>query len=160
VKRPEHADVFREMAVKRGLEELPAVCIVADVCREELLFEIDAETAVAKPLFGYLYHLDAMEDPDQPNGWLGGTVKVYWPILVNLRLDPFERTAMNSSLNFYHWFVYQFRRFVYVQQEIAKAARTFLEYPPMQKGATFNLEALKQELQKKMEMMQKMQSNQ
>src|SRR5206468_10073933 len=25
---------------------------------------------------------------DQPNGWLGGTVKVDWPILVNLRLDP------------------------------------------------------------------------
>ena len=31
---------------------------------------------------------------DQPNGWLGGTVKVDWPILVNLRLDPFERTGM------------------------------------------------------------------
>ena len=30
---------------------------------------------------------------DQPNGWLGGTVKVDWPILVNLRLDPFERTG-------------------------------------------------------------------
>jgi hypothetical protein len=31
---------------------------------------------------------------DQPGGWLGGTVKVDWPILVNLRLDPFERTGM------------------------------------------------------------------
>ena len=29
---------------------------------------------------------------DQPGGWLGGTVKVDWPILTNLRLDPFERT--------------------------------------------------------------------
>jgi arylsulfatase len=28
-----------------------------------------------------------------------------------------------------------------------------LEFPPMQKGASFNLEALKAELQKKMEMM-------
>jgi len=26
---------------------------------------------------------------DQPNGWFGGTVKPDWPILVNLRLDPF-----------------------------------------------------------------------
>ena len=25
---------------------------------------------------------------DQPGGWLGGTVKVDWPILTNLRLDP------------------------------------------------------------------------
>ena len=38
-----------------------------------------------------------------------------------------------------------------MQQEIAKAAQTFLEFPPMQKDATFNLEALKTELEKKME---------
>ena len=31
---------------------------------------------------------------DQPQGWLGGTVKVDWPILTNLRLDPYERTGM------------------------------------------------------------------
>ena len=31
---------------------------------------------------------------DQPGGWLGGTVKVDWPILTNLRLDPFERTGL------------------------------------------------------------------
>ena len=29
---------------------------------------------------------------DQPNGWFGATVKVDWPILTNLRLDPLERT--------------------------------------------------------------------
>ena len=32
---------------------------------------------------------------DQPNGWFGGTVKPDIPILVNLRLDPFERTGMH-----------------------------------------------------------------
>jgi len=32
----------------------------------------------------------------------------------------------------------------------AKYAQTFLEFPPMQKGASFNLEALKQELEEKM----------
>jgi arylsulfatase A-like enzyme len=92
---------------------------------------------------------------DQPNGWLGATVKVDWPILVNIRLDPFERTGMyngkdNGSIAYYNWFAYEFWRFVYVQQEIAKAAQTFLEFPPMQKGASFNLEQLKQELDKKM----------
>ena len=33
---------------------------------------------------------------DQPQGWLGGTVKPDWPILVNLRLDPFERTGLGG----------------------------------------------------------------
>jgi enamine deaminase RidA (YjgF/YER057c/UK114 family) len=48
VKRPEYAEVFRQVAADRGLADLPAVCVVADVCREELLFEIDAEAAVRK----------------------------------------------------------------------------------------------------------------
>jgi enamine deaminase RidA (YjgF/YER057c/UK114 family) len=48
VKRPEYAEVFREVAVDRGLADLPAVCVVADVCRKELLFELDAEAAVIK----------------------------------------------------------------------------------------------------------------
>ena len=88
---------------------------------------------------------------DQPSGWLGGTVKVDWPILVNIRLDPFERTGMSGSLAYYNWFVYEFWRFVYAQQEVAKYAQTFIEFPPMQKGASFNLEQLKQELEKKIE---------
>ncbi len=92
---------------------------------------------------------------DQPNGWLGATLKVDWPILVNLRLDPFERTGMyngkdGGSIAYYDWFKFEFWRFVYVQQEVAKAAQTFLEYPPMQKGASFNLEALKAEMEKRM----------
>ena len=37
---------------------------------------------------------------DQPNGWLGGTVKPAWPILTNIRLDPFERTGLTGSHQF------------------------------------------------------------
>ena len=86
---------------------------------------------------------------DQPNGWLGNTVKVDWPILANIRLDPFERTGMTGSMAFYNWYVYEFWRFVFVQQEVAKYAQTFVDFPPMQKGASFNLEQLKDELAKK-----------
>jgi arylsulfatase A-like enzyme len=88
---------------------------------------------------------------DQPQGWLGGTVKVDWPILTNLRLDPFERTGISGSLAFYNWFALEFWRFVFVNREVATYAQTFLDFPPMQKGASFNLEALKQELEKKMQ---------
>lgn len=88
---------------------------------------------------------------DQPGGWLGSTVKVDWPILVNLRLDPYERTGMPSgavgSLAYYNWFAYEFWRFVFVQQEVAKAAQTFIEFPPMQKGASFNMGAVKEQIE-------------
>jgi arylsulfatase len=89
---------------------------------------------------------------DQPQGWLGGTVKVDWPILVNLRLDPFERTsAPGQSMMSGDWFKYQFWRFVFVQQEVAKFAKTFLEFPPLQKGASFNMDAIKAQIQEKLQ---------
>jgi len=43
VKRPEDAAVFHRMAIRRGIEPFPGVTVVADICRSELLFEIDAE---------------------------------------------------------------------------------------------------------------------
>jgi arylsulfatase len=92
---------------------------------------------------------------DQPGGWLGGTVKVDWPILTNLRLDPFERTGLpngdRGSLAFYNWFAYEFWRFQFAQQQVAKLAQTAIEFPPMQKGASFNLEAVKEQIQKAMQ---------
>jgi enamine deaminase RidA (YjgF/YER057c/UK114 family) len=48
VKRPEYAELFWKMVAERELEKFPAVCVVADVCREELLFEIDAEAVVGR----------------------------------------------------------------------------------------------------------------
>ncbi len=90
---------------------------------------------------------------DQPNGWLGATVKLDWPVLINLRLDPFERTGLfngkdNGSLGYYNWFIYEFWRFVLVQQEVAKLAQSFIDFPPMQKGASFNMEAVKEQILK------------
>ncbi|MHC4665517.1 MAG: RidA family protein [Planctomycetota bacterium] len=48
VKCPEHAEIFWEMARARGLQGFPGVCVVADVCRDELLFEIDAEVVIER----------------------------------------------------------------------------------------------------------------
>ncbi|MYZ43311.1 arylsulfatase [Schauerella aestuarii] len=92
---------------------------------------------------------------DQPGGWLGATEKVDWPILTNLRLDPFERTGLPSStggsLSFYNWFVYEFWRFQFVQDEIGKLAQSAIEFPPMQRGASFNMEAVKAQIMKAMQ---------
>ena len=46
VKHPEHAQIYWEMAAARGLQDTPAVVMVADICRNELLFEMDAEVVV------------------------------------------------------------------------------------------------------------------
>ena len=86
---------------------------------------------------------------DQPQGWLGAKNHIDVPTLINLRLDPYERMAwpengtLNGSQNYFSWFQYEFWRFVFVQEEVAKLAMSAIEYPPMQKGASFNLDAVK-----------------
>jgi arylsulfatase len=92
---------------------------------------------------------------EQPQGWVGEKTHVDMPILTNLRLDPFERTgwasdgAAKGSMQYWDWFKYEFWRFVFVQQEVGKLAQSAIDYPPMQAGASFNLDALKEELKKK-----------
>jgi len=131
-----------------GYNQLDLITGKAPSARHEIFYFTEG-TLGAVRINDYKYRFT-----DQPNGWLGATLKVDWPILVNLRLDPFERTGMPSgdkgSLAFYNWFAFQFWRFVYVQQEVGKLAQSALEFPPMQKGASFNLEVIKQQLDKKM----------
>ena len=84
----------------------------------------------------------------QPDGWFGAKQKADWPGIVNLRLDPFERTTINQSLMAVDWWAYQFWRYVFVQQEVATLAKSAIEYPPMQEGASFNLEQVKAQVKK------------
>jgi len=93
---------------------------------------------------------------DQPAGWLGEKTHPDVPYITNLRLDPFERTGWpgngtkDGAQQYFDWFKYQFWRFVFVQQVMAKEIQTFLDYPPMQRGASFNLDAIKAEMAKRM----------
>ncbi|PYL60474.1 MAG: arylsulfatase, partial [Verrucomicrobia bacterium] len=79
------------------------------------------------------------------------------PYLINLRLDPFERQGWPNNgtkeggQQYFDWFKFQFWRFVFVQQVMGKELQTFLDYPPMQLGASFNLDAVKAEMGKKMQ---------
>jgi arylsulfatase A-like enzyme len=93
---------------------------------------------------------------DQPDGWLGEKTHPDVPYITNLRLDPFERTGWpgngtkDGAQQYFDWFKYQFWRFVFVQQLVAKEIQTFIDYPPMQRGASFNLDAVKAEMSKRM----------
>ena len=114
-----------------GYNQLDLITGKAPSARHEI-FYLTETTLAAVRIDDFKYRFT-----DQPGGWLGATEKVDWPILVNLRLDPYERTGMfngkdNGSIAYYNWFAYEFWRFVFVQQEVAKAAQTMIDFPPMQ----------------------------
>ncbi len=90
----------------------------------------------------------------QPFGWPGEKTTTDMPTIVNLRQDPFERTpsirgeTLNNMGGGYmnDFFAREFWRFVLVQQAVAKLAETAINYPPMQEPASFNLEAVKRQV--------------
>jgi arylsulfatase A-like enzyme len=93
---------------------------------------------------------------DQPNGWLGEKTHPDVPYITNLRLDPFERMGWpnngtkEGAQQYFDWFKFQFWRFVFVQEVVGKELQTFLDYPPMQAGASFNLDAIKAQMAQRM----------
>jgi len=85
----------------------------------------------------------------QPGGWVGATVKNNFPRMTNLRLDPFERMGFDpneSFMSFEHFYGQNFWRLVFLQQEVAKLAKTAIDFPPMQASASFNLDAVKKKV--------------
>ncbi len=46
LKKPEDLGIYKKVAAKHGLTHLPVICVNADICRDELLFEMDALAVV------------------------------------------------------------------------------------------------------------------
>jgi arylsulfatase len=92
---------------------------------------------------------------EQPTGWPGPKVISDMPTIVNLRQDPFERftniageSPLTGAAGYLNDFMArEFWRFVLVQDRVAELAKTAIEYPPMQDPASFNLEAVKRQIE-------------
>jgi len=134
-----------------GYNQLAAITGKGPSARHEI-FYLGESTVGAVRIDDYKFRFI-----DQPAGWLGEKTKPDVPYITNLRLDPFERTGWpgngtkDGAQQYFDWFKYQFWRFVFVQQVMGKEIQTFLEFPPMQRGASFNLDAVKAEMGKRME---------
>ena len=91
----------------------------------------------------------------QPQGWPSPKVTTDMPALINLRQDPFGRypmiggeTAMNGAFGYGNdFYACEFWRFVMVQDKVKSLALTAVDYPPMQDPASFNLDAVKKQIE-------------
>jgi arylsulfatase A-like enzyme len=133
-----------------GYDQMAAITGKGPSARHEI-FYLGESTVGAVRIDDYKFRFI-----DQPQGWVGEKTHPDIPYITNLRLDPFERTGWPNSgtkeggQQYFDWFKFQFWRFVFVQQVVGKELQTFLDYPPMQRGASFNLDAVKAEMEKRM----------
>jgi arylsulfatase len=73
--------------------------------------------------------------------WAEPFVKLRLPLIMNLRRDPFERADYNSN-TYMDWLVDHVPQLYLVQELVAQQLADFEKYPPRQKPASFNLDAI------------------
>src|SRR5947209_16482591 len=93
---------------------------------------------------------------DQPEGWIGPVTQPSMPRLTNLRHDPFERMNWPShgfasgSVAYWDSFKHEMWRFQIPAHVIANYVPSFIEFPPMQTGASFTTADLKDKIEQAM----------
>jgi arylsulfatase A-like enzyme len=75
------------------------------------------------------------------NAWAEPFVKLRLPHIFNLRRDPFERADFNSNV-YWDWTINHVPQLYECQGLVAGMLENFIKYPPRQKAASFNLDAV------------------
>lgn len=73
-------------------------------------------------------------------------VKTRIPLLINLRMDPYERAPITSN-TYWDWYIEHAFLMLPAQQYVGQFLATFKEYPPRQKAASFTIDQVLQQLQ-------------
>ena len=79
--------------------------------------------------------------------WREPFVPLRAPLIVNLRRDPYER-GMVTSNTYDDWWLDRAFLLVPAQAFVANFLKTFVEYPPSQKAASFSLDQVMETLQR------------
>jgi arylsulfatase A-like enzyme len=78
--------------------------------------------------------------------WIEPFVKLRAPKIFNLRRDPFERADENSN-TYWDWVISHIYILYQMQALVAEQITAFVQFPPRQKPAAFNLDAVLLDLQ-------------
>ena len=73
--------------------------------------------------------------------WQEPLVKLRVPTIINLRRDPFERADFNSN-TYWDWMVDHVPQMYLMQELVAEQIAGFIKFPPRQRPASFNLDAV------------------
>jgi len=82
--------------------------------------------------------------------WAEPMVKLRLPYIFSLRRDPFERANFNSNV-YWDWMIQHVPQLYQCQALVAAQIENYVKYPPRQKAASFNLDAVMAQLDKGMQ---------
>ena len=108
--------------------------------RNAIMYMSDDGEVMAVRVGDYKFHL-AVQRANTMRQWAEPFVKLRVPYIMNLRRDPFERAEINSN-TYLDWMVDHVPQMYLMQAVVAGEIANFAKFPPRQKPASFNLDAV------------------
>jgi arylsulfatase len=119
---------------------------VKDSPRNHIMYFSDDGDVMAVRVGDYKFQL-AEQRALSTNAWAEPFVKLRLPHIMNLRRDPFERAEFNSNV-YWDWVVNHVPQMYLMQAVVASEIEDFVKFPPRQKPASFNLDAVLEQAKK------------
>ena len=126
-----------------GYNLLPALKGEGPWPRKEFIYWTD-DGDVAALRFGN-WKLDFLEqEAEGLKVWQDPFVVLRAPVLVNLRMDPFERAREEDAMGYQRWYVEHMYAIAPGAVYVAQWLQSFRDFPPRQKPGSFNLQRVMQ----------------
>jgi arylsulfatase len=108
--------------------------------RNAIFYFSDDGEVIAVRFGDYKFNL-SLQRANTMQQWAEPFVKLRLPHITNLRRDPFERADFNSN-TYFDWMVDHVPQLYQMQALVAEQIKGFEAFPPRQKPASFNLDAV------------------
>ena len=129
-----------------GFNMLPYITGKVKESPRSSFFYISDDGEVLALRFGDFKVVLAEQRAKQLACWFEPFVKLRAPKMFNLRRDPFERADENSN-TYWDWVISHEFMIFRMQEIVASQIEAFVKFPPRQKPAAFNLDAVMVHLQ-------------
>jgi arylsulfatase len=112
--------------------------------RDSIFYFSDDGDVMAVRIGDYKFNL-AVQHAHTMQLWAEPFKKLRVPHITNIRRDPFERADFNSN-TYWDWMVNHIPQMYLMQDVVAAEIDGFVKFPPRQKPASFNLDAVMEQV--------------
>jgi arylsulfatase A-like enzyme len=129
-----------------GYNLLPYFTGAVKECPRKFFFYISDDGDIMALRMGDWKMVLAEQRAHQLMCWFEPLVKLRAPKMFNLRRDPFERADENSN-TYWDWVISHAYLLYGMQAVVAQQIQAFMQFPPRQKPAAFNLDGVLRQIQ-------------
>jgi arylsulfatase len=94
----------------------------------------------------FKYHY-ALQEATGPTVWMMPLTRLRLPLIVDLKSDPYENALLGGAVYYYAWLGDHAFLIVPAIQKVAAYLKTYKDFPPRQRPATFSIDQVIEQLE-------------